>query len=153
MKYRTIVLWERRSIESFTDNKYSRVHKWTFDGGVELPASASPHIVPVPMSDESAVDPEEAFVASLSSCHMLFFLSIAAKQNYIIDRYEDHAEGTMGKNEQGKPAMIEVNLHPKVTFSGSNIPDEDQIDKIHELAHAQCFIANSVRTKINIITN
>lgn len=153
MKYCTNVLWERKSAEPFTDNKYSRLHKWIFDGGLEFPASSSPHVVPVPMSDESAVDPEEAFVASLSSCHMLFFLSIAAKQNYTIDRYEDHTEGIMGKNEQGKYAMTEVNLHPQVTFSGSNIPGSHQVNKIHQLAHAQCFIANSVRTKININTN
>ena len=153
MKYNIKILWKNDSAEQFTKNKYSRAHKWVFDGGIEVPASSSPQIVPVPMSDKSAVDPEEAFIAALSSCHMLFFLSIAAKQNYVIDRYEDKAEGVMGKNDNGKTAMNEVTLHPQVIFSGSNFPSPDQVDKLHQLAHAQCFIANSVRTKINIKPN
>lgn len=145
-----MILWEQNSADTFTNNKYSRAHKWIFVGGLELPASSSPQVVPVPMSDESAVDPEEAFVASLASCHMLFFLSIAAARGYIVDRYEDHAEGAMGKNEHGKTAMITVNLNPRVTFSGSNVPTSNQEKQIHQMAHSKCFIANSVRSKITI---
>lgn len=150
MKYNIKVLWENDSAEKFTDNKYDRAHKWIFDGSVEVPASSSPQVVPVPMSDESAVDPEEAFVASLASCHMLFFLSAAAAQGYIIDRYEDDAEGIMGKNEHGKQSIKTVNLNPRVTFSGSNTPDSEQENKLHQLAHSRCFIANSVRSNIEI---
>lgn len=153
MRYSIKVLWEKNYDEAFTNNKYSRVHKWLFDGGVELPASSSPHVVPVPMSDESAVDPEEAFVASLASCHMLFFLSIAAKQNYIVDKYEDKAVGIMEKNKDNKKVMSTINLNPNVTFSGSNIPTSEQVAKIHQLAHTNCFIANSVKSKINITSN
>ena len=151
MKYTVKVFWEKKQEELFSDNKYSRAHKWIFDGGVELPASSSPHIVPIPLSDETAVDPEEAFVASLSSCHMLFFLSIAAANKYIIESYEDEAEGIMAKNEAGKMAMTVVNLKPKIIFSGTNMPTQEQIAKMHESAHEKCFIANSVKSEINII--
>lgn len=150
MKYKIKVLWEQNSADTFTNNKYSRAHEWIFDGGMELPASSSPQVVPVPMSDESAVDPEEAFVASLASCHMLFFLSIAASRNYIITRYEDQAEGIMGKNEYGEMAMITVSLNPRVTFIGSDNPSAEQESQIHQLAHSKCFIANSIRSKIII---
>lgn len=150
MKYNVKVWWERNSTEKFTDNKYSREHTWMFDGGVELSASSSPQVVPVPMSKESAVDPEEAFVASLSSCHMLFFLSVAARKNLVVDRYEDIAEGILGENEDGETAVTSVNLNPQIVFSGSNIPTPDQITKIHRLAHTKCFIANSVRSEITI---
>ena len=151
MKYTVKVFWEKKQEELFSDNKYSRAHKWIFDGGVELPASSSPHIVPIPLSDETAVDPEEAFVASLSSCHMLFFLPIAAANKYIIESYEDEAEGIMAKNEAGKMAMTVVNLKPKIIFSGTNMPTQEQIAKMHESAHEKCFIANSVKSEINII--
>ncbi len=150
MKYNVKVFWEKRSAESFTDNKYSRVHKWIFDGA-EVMASSSPQVVPVPMSDAKAVDPEEAFVASLSSCHMLFFLSLAAAQKYCIETYEDNAEGVMNKNEHGQMAMTIVTLKPTVIFSGNNIPSFDQVAALHEQAHEKCYIANSVKTEIKII--
>ncbi len=104
-----------------------------------------------PMSVESAVDPEEAFVASLSSCHMLWFLSIAAGKKYIVESYEDNAEGILGKDEEGKLAMTKVTLKPKVNFGGNAVPLREQIDELHHLAHEKCFIANSVKTKINIV--
>ncbi|MGI8584447.1 MAG: OsmC family protein [Chitinophagaceae bacterium] len=151
MKYNVKVFWEKRSAESFADNKYSRVHKWIFDGGAQVTASSSPQVVPVPMSDGKAVDPEDAFVASLSSCHMLFFLSLAAAQKYCIETYEDNAEGVMSKNEHGQMAMTVVTLKPTIIFSGNNIPSYDQVAALHEQAHEKCYIANSVKTEIKMI--
>jgi len=151
MPYNVRILWKKNSDETFLDNRYSRSHTWTFDGGVELAASASPHVVPSPMSNESAVDPEEAFVASLSSCHMLWFLSLAVKKNIVVESYEDNAEGVMGKNEEGRLAMTRVTLNPKITFGDNQTPSRDQIDELHHSAHESCFIANSVKTKITIV--
>lgn len=140
--------WARRD-ELFTDNRYSRVHRWTFDGGAEVVASSSPHIVPLPMSDAAAVDPEEAFVAALSSCHMLWFLSLAAKKGLRVNRYVDLAEGRMDRNEAGKLVMLEVCLRPEVEWDGDQ-PDTVTVAAIHHSAHDECFIANSVRTKVTI---
>jgi organic hydroperoxide reductase OsmC/OhrA len=151
MNYSVQLLWKKSPNEKFTDNKYSRRHQWIFDGGTKVSASSSPHVVPVPLSDESAVDPEEAFIAALSSCHMLFFLSLAAKRNYIIETYEDNAEGTLAKIENGEMAMTVVNLKPKVTFTGSNIPSEEVMNELHEISHKKCYIANSVKTEVNVI--
>lgn len=150
MTYTVKVLWKKKSDEAFLDNKYSRSHTWTFDGGIELAASASPHAVRPPMSNESAVDPEEAFVASLSSCHMLWFLSLAVEKNFLVESYEDNAEGVLAKNEEGKLAMTSVTLNPKITFAGTHTPSRDQIDELHHSAHEKCFIANSVKTKISV---
>src|SRR5262245_33754247 len=116
-KYRSTVLWSRDGAV-FSDNRYSRGHRWLFDGGIEVPGSSSPHVVPLPLSVEAAVDPEEAFVASLSSCHMLWFLSIAAEQGFVVESYRDEAVGVMGKNGEGKLAMTRVTLHPEVRFEG-----------------------------------
>jgi len=132
----------------FTDNRYSRRHQWHFDGGVTVPASSSPHVVPVPMSDATAVDPEEAFVASLSSCHMLWFLSIAAKHGFVVEKYRDQATGVMNKNENGNLAMTLVTLHPDVTFSSNKIPNESELQELHHAAHDSCFIAESVKTEL-----
>ena len=151
MKYSVKILWERKESDIFTNNKYSRKHKWIFDCGLEIPASSSPQVVPLPMSDESAVDPEEAFVASLSSCHMLFFLSIAAAKNYCVEAYSDNAEGLMGKDENGKIVMLSVSLYPVVLFSGANIPVEEEINEMHKSAHNKCYIANSVKTVVKVI--
>ena len=146
-KYFAKVVWTRGE-DNFLDNRYSRGHLWSFDGGVEVRASSSPHIVPVPMSVEANVDPEEAFVASLSSCHMLWFLSVAAKKRYVVDSYIDEAVGVMGKDENGKLAMTKVILRPQVHFSGENQPSDRARQKMHELAHENCFIANSVKTEV-----
>jgi len=151
MKYTASIFWKKKETESFTDNKYSRGHTWVFDGGVQLPASASPQVVPLPMSDESAVDPEEAFVAAISSCHMLFFLSIAASNNYIIETYEDQAEGIMSKNENGQMVMGDIILKPKIVFSGTTIPTAEQITELHNSAHHKCYLANSIKSTIKII--
>lgn len=141
------VLWSREE-QDFLDNRYSRKHVLRFDGGLEVPGSSSPHVVPVPMSDASAVDPEEAFVASLSSCHMLWFLSVAAKRKFRVDRYFDAAVGVMEKNPQGRMAMTVVTLRPEVQFSGERLPTREQINQMHHDAHEQCFIANSVKTDV-----
>ena len=151
--YNATIQWQRdrqQSEQHFLNSQYSRAHQWHFDGGTSVPASSSPHVVPLPMSVEQHVDPEEAFIAALSSCHMLFFLSIAAKRKYIIDSYVDEAIGTMGKNKQGKMAFTTVVLRPKIQFSGDKQPTQAQIDNIHHLAHEQCFIANSVNCEIKI---
>lgn len=141
------VEWSRGQ-QVFVDNRYSRKHRIEFDGGVEISASSSPHVVPVPYSDISAVDPEEMFVASLSSCHMLWFLSIAAKAGYIVDSYTDNAEGKMEKNNSDKLIMSQVMLRPKVAFSGNQQPAIPDITRMHHQAHEECFIANSVKTTV-----
>jgi organic hydroperoxide reductase OsmC/OhrA len=146
-EYVVTVRWGRGGAP-FTDNKYSRGHTWTFDGGVEVPASSSPSVVPPPYSRTRAVDPEEAFVAALSSCHMLWFLSIAAKQRYCVDSYVDDAIGLMGRNAQGKLAMTQVTLRPRVAFVGERLPNPDEFQAMHHKAHAECFIANSVTTEL-----
>ncbi|WP_345291336.1 OsmC family protein [Kangiella marina] len=143
------ISWSRGD-QAFINNQYSRGHQWHFDGGATVEASSSPHIVPLPYSVEANVDPEEAFVASLSSCHMLFFLSIAAKKRLIVDSYEDDAIGVMGEDEQGRAFVETVTLRPYVRFSGNKVPSLDQIEKIHHQAHELCFIANSVKTKVVI---
>ncbi len=147
-EYRAKVSWRRSPQDVFRDNKYSRGHQWEFDGGVIVPASSSPSVVPLPYSIEANVDPEEAFVASLSSCHMLFFLSIAAKQGYVADHYADNATGTMATDAIGKISMTQVILRPQVTFVGALLPDKDDVVHMHHLAHEQCFIANSVKTQV-----
>lgn len=147
-KYFAKINWARTNNESYIDNKYSRGHEWTFDGGVTVPASSSPHVVPLPYSVEANVDPEEAFVASLSSCHMLFFLSIAAKRRYVVDSYVDEAVGIMEEDDEGRVSMTKVTLRPNVQFSGDKKPTMVQLEKMHHQSHDQCFIANSVKTEI-----
>lgn len=146
--YLATVRWERAGA-AFTDLHYSRGHTWTFDGGVTIPASASPHIVAPPWSDPAAVDPEEAFVAALASCHLLWFLSIAAEAGFVVDRYEDQARGVLARDHEGKLAMTEVTLHPAVTFSG-RAPSAADLAELHERAHEACFIANSVKTVLRV---
>ncbi len=145
--YTAIVSWARGD-QAFVDNRYSRGHVWWFDGGIEVPASSSPSVIPLPMSRAEAVDPEEAFVASLSSCHMLWFLAIAAKNKFVVDHYEDRAEGIMAKNPQGKYAMTRVTLRPLVTFSGPDQPDQTRLKALHHTAHEECYIASSVLTEV-----
>lgn len=145
--YTAEVRWHRDG-HVFTDNRYSRGHEWVFDGGIRVPASSSPSVVPLPMSKADAVDPEEAFVASLASCHLLWFLSLAAKARLVVDQYTDAAVGTMGRNAEGKIAMLRVVLRPSVVFSGTNPPANDQVVALHHAAHDLCFIANSVKTEV-----
>jgi organic hydroperoxide reductase OsmC/OhrA len=141
------ILWCRGD-QAFLGNRYSRRHSVRFDGGAEFAGSSSPHVVATPMSDPSAVDPEEMFVASLSSCHMLWFLHIAADANYCVDCYLDRAEGVMGRNAEGKVAMLRVTLRPDVQFSGERLPPGPEVLRMHHEAHEQCFIAQSVRCEV-----
>ncbi len=146
-RYTATIRWTRGDAR-FTDNRYSRRHAWQFDGGVEVPGSSSPHSVPVPYSSAEAVDPEEAFVASISSCHMLWFLSIAAKRGHCVDAYVDAAEGVLEKNGDGQMAMTEVVLRPRATFHGTAPPSPAELAAMHDEAHHACYIANSIRTAI-----
>lgn len=146
--YGARVQWQRSRDEIYTDNRYSRGHEWQFDGGITVPASASPHVVPLPLSVAEHVDPEEAFIASLSSCHMLFFLSIAAKQRFVVDRYTDEPVGIMRPGSDGRVAMVRVTLRPRVVFSGEYQPSPARLEQMHQQAHQQCFIANSVKTEL-----
>jgi organic hydroperoxide reductase OsmC/OhrA len=148
MSTHTVTVRWVRGDQAFTDNRYSRAHRWQFDGGAEIPGSSSPHVVPLPYSNPAAVDPEEALVASLSSCHMLFFLSIAAGRGFCVDSYVDAAVGAMGKNAAGKFAVTLITLRPSAAFSGAPLPARSDIDSMHHEAHEECFIANSVKTEI-----
>ena len=145
-QYKVLIKWHRNGA-AFTDNRYSRGHSWNFDGGIEIQASASPHVVPLPLSVEEAVDPEEAFVAALASCHMLWFLSIAAKQGFVVESYQDEATGVLAKNSDGKLAMTQVTLYPRLVFAGKR-PSADQHEAMHREAHEECFIASSVKTDV-----
>jgi organic hydroperoxide reductase OsmC/OhrA len=145
--YFATVEWSRGAA-AFTDKRYPRAHTWHFDGGAVVPGSSSPHSVPLPWSDPAAVDPEEAFVASVSSCHMLWFLSIAAQRGFRVDHYRDEAVGTMARNAEGRLAITRVTLRPAVAFSGSPQPAAADIAAMHHEAHDACFIANSVRSEV-----
>jgi organic hydroperoxide reductase OsmC/OhrA len=147
MQFSSTVVWQRGD-QPFGDQRYSRAHEWQFDGGLHVPASSSPLSVPVPMSNPACVDPEEALVAATASCHMLFFLSLAARQGYVIDLYCDQAVGLLGKNSEGKLAMTRISLRPRITFSGAAVPDAAQLAALHHAAHQQCYIANSLTTEI-----
>ena len=146
-EYKAVIVWHRNGAE-FTDNRYSRGHMWQFDGGIDMPASASPHVVPLPMSVSAAVDPEEAFVAALSSCHMLWFLSIAAKRGFVVENYRDEAVGIMAKDAAGKLAMTQVTLRPTVMFVREHSPSRSEFEAMHHESHEQCFIASSVKTDV-----
>jgi len=132
----------------FLGRRYSRAHTWTFDGGLQVPASSSPQVVPLPMSDASAVDPEEAFVAALSSCHMLWFLDLASRAGVEVESYEDLAEGRMGRNAAGKPVIDLVTLRPRTRFAPGRAPDAQALAHLHHRAHEECFLTNSVRCEI-----
>lgn len=149
-QYTATVLWTRQPTEAFTDNQYSRAHLWSFDGGLDVPASAAPGHVPPATSRPDAVDPEEAFVASLSSCHMLFFLYHAARLGAVVDRYDDQASGVLEKNAQGRHWMSRVTLSPQVTWGAGKVPSSEELEALHHRAHDDCYIANSVRTEVVI---
>jgi organic hydroperoxide reductase OsmC/OhrA len=146
-EYTAAIAWNRNGAV-FTDNRYSRRHTWSFDGGIELPASASPHVVPLPLSSPEAVDPEEAFVASLSSCHMLWFLSLAAKRGFVVERYRDDPIGTLSRDAEGELAMTDVLLRPRVEFGGETRPSGAELEALHHEAHDRCFLARSVKTEV-----
>ncbi|GAC1663189.1 MAG: OsmC family protein [Steroidobacteraceae bacterium] len=146
-EHRAQVHWTRGTAV-FTDNRYSRAHTWAFDGGVTVPASASPQVVRPPMSVEAAVDPEEALVAALASCHMLWFLSLAAGRGLRVEDYTDAAGGVMGHNAAGRVAMVRVTLRPRARFGGAQHPSREAVVQLHAQAHEECFIANSVTTEV-----
>ena len=148
--YTAIVRWKRGADDAFAQGRYSRAHEWAFDGGAVVPASASPHVVPKPYSDEAGVDPEEGFIASLSSCHMLFLLDFARRAGFEIDSYEDRAEGVMEKNAEGRIAITRITLRPHIAWGGGKAPDEAAIADLHHKAHDACFIANSVTSKVTV---
>lgn len=147
-EYRATVKWKRADGAVFTDQRYSRGHAWAFDGGITVPASSSPLSVKLPYSVAEAVDPEEALVAALSSCHMLTFLYVAAKQGFVVDSYEDQAVGEMTKNERGRMWVSKVTLNPAIVFAGDKRPTPEQLDHLHHLAHEECYIANSVKCEV-----
>ena len=149
-KYEARVTWNKKDGEKFTDNRYSRAHEWAFDCGITLRASSSPSVVPLPLSAVDAIDPEEALVASVSSCHMLYFLFFAAKKGFVVERYDDEAFGVLEKNEAGKMFMSRITLRPKVAFSGDKTPSADELHALHHNAHEECFIATSLKTEIGV---
>jgi organic hydroperoxide reductase OsmC/OhrA len=149
-RYTMTVAWEQKEAR-FIDGRYSRAHRWEFDGGAVVPASSSPHVVPLPYADPSGVDPEEAFVAALASCHMLWFLSIAAKRGYCVRSYRDQAEGIMAAGSDGKLRMTSVTLRPHAIFTRAKLPSADELRAMHDQAHHECFIANSVTTQLTTI--
>lgn len=148
-KHTAAVEWTRGE-QDFLDGRYSRVHRVLFDGGISFDGSASPSVVRAPMSSEQAVDPEELFVASLSSCHMLVFLHEAQKAGFRVDHYVDHAEGELGRNGEGRIAVTKVVLRPQVSFHGDHAADEGALAELHHKAHEGCFIANSVKTDVRV---
>jgi organic hydroperoxide reductase OsmC/OhrA len=146
-RYEAGISWKRDGAK-FTDNRYGRGHEWSFDGGVKIMASSSPSMVPAPYSVVEAVDPEEALVAAAASCHMLWFLHIAAKRGYVVESYVDSAIGIMEKNSEGKLAITRITLRPRVEFSVEQAPSAEELQSLHHLAHDECFIANSLKSEI-----
>jgi organic hydroperoxide reductase OsmC/OhrA len=149
-QHQALIKWNRQPNERFVDQRYSRAHTWTFDGGISVAASSAVSAVPLPYSKAENVDPEEAFVASLSSCHMLTFIWLAAKEKLVVDSYEDLAIGHLSRNEKGAMAITSVRLEPKIVFSGERRPTDADLLRLHHAAHEQCFIANSVLTQITV---
>lgn len=148
--YRAQITWRRGPEEKFVDSRYSRAHEWTFDGGIIVPASSAVSSVPLPYSKAENVDPEEALVAAISSCHMLSFLYLAAKSRFVVDSYEDHAVGTMTKDSRGRQWISHVVLAPRIQFSGAAVPDHPIVAELHHRAHEGCYIANSVCSEISV---
>jgi len=146
-RFEATLAWQRGD-QAFTDQRYSRAHRWRFDGGLDVPASSSPLSMPLPMSDAAAVDPEEALVAAAASCHMLFFLSLAAARGYVVDRYDDRAVGTLDAGADGRMAITRIVLRPAIAFGGARRPDRAALAELHHEAHARCYIANSLKGEI-----
>jgi organic hydroperoxide reductase OsmC/OhrA len=148
--YQAEISWKRKPEEPFVDSRYSRAHVWNFDGGVTVPASSAVSSVPLPYSKPENVDPEEALVAAISSCHMLTFLYRAAKAGVVVDSYYDLAIGTMATDARGRKSVVTTVLAPKIEFSGPNKPTDEIVERLHREAHEECYIANSVRTEISV---
>ena len=148
-EYKATTHWQRTSPD-FLRGKYSREHTWTFDGGVIVPASSSPAVVPVPWSNPANVDPEEAFVASVSSCHLLTSLFLAQKKGFQIDSYREEAVGTVVPDAKGIPWVSTIVLHPQIVYSGEKLPTPADEEQLHHKAHELCFIANSIKTVVTV---
>jgi organic hydroperoxide reductase OsmC/OhrA len=148
--YTATITWKNDSPDSFTKNQYTRGHEWSFDGGVTVPASISPHSVRLPWSVEAALDPEEALVAAASSCHMLSFLWVAAKGGFVAESYEDDAVGEMTTSETGKQWISKITLDPQIVWSSDNVPSAEQLAQMHHEAHEVCYIANSIKSEVVI---
>jgi organic hydroperoxide reductase OsmC/OhrA len=148
-EHHAVVRWQRGSAD-FARGRYSRAHEWRFDGGGVVPASASPAVVRAPWSDPAGVDPEEALVAAASSCHMLWFLSLAAERGFIVESYEDEAIGSLGRLADGREGIVDIVLRPRIVFGGDKQPDAAGIADVHEAAHENCFIANSLKSAIRV---
>jgi organic hydroperoxide reductase OsmC/OhrA len=149
-EHKAVVSWKSPGAD-FLKGKYSREHTWSFDGGVVVQASSSPSAVPVPYSNPSCVDPEEAYVASIASCHMLTYLFVASKQGFLIDSYVDEAVGVLTKNENGRMWVSKVTLAPAIVYAGDKRPTPEQSSQLHHAAHEQCFIANSIKTDVAVV--
>ena len=145
-EHKANIKWTRGSID-FAYKTYSRDHSWRFDNGVEVPASAAPAY----LGNAQRVDPEAAFVAALSSCHMLTFLALASNKGFVVDSYEDNAVGHLEKNPAGKLAITRVELHPKIIYGGAKQPAPADLEWLHDKAHRECFIANSVTTEVRVV--
>ena len=148
--YKATVRWEIGEGEVFTTNRYNRRHEWHFDGGAVVPGCAAPGYLPAALIDESAVDPEEALLASAASCHMLYFLAYAAKEGFSIEAYEDNPVGHVEKNEDGDPWVSTIVMRPCATFVGDKIPTREELDHLHHRAHKSCIIANSLKSEMTI---
>ena len=146
-EHKATIVWARNGAD-FGYKTYPRDHAWRFDNGIEIPGSAAPAY----LGNPDRVDPEGAFVAALASCHMLTFLALASNRGFVVDSYEDCAVGHLGKNANGKMAVIRVDLHPQITFSGAKLPAQTDLDWLHDKAHKECFIANSVNTEVTVAT-
>jgi len=145
-EHKATIVWARNGAD-FGYKTYPRDHAWRFDNGIEIPGSAAPAY----LGNPDRVDPEGAFVAALASCHMLTFLALASNRGFVVDSYEDCAVGHLGKNANGKMAVIRVDLRPQITFSGAKLPEQTDLDWLHDKAHKECFIANSVNTEVHVI--
>jgi organic hydroperoxide reductase OsmC/OhrA len=148
--YGCTVRWHREAEADFARGRYSRAHQWAFDGGAVVPGSSSVLSVPLPWSDPAAVDPEEAFVAAVSSCHMLWFLALAAKRGFVVDGYEDAAEGVMETIAPAREAITQVLLRPEVVFAATRLPTDEEVEALHHAAHEHCYIANSIRSEVRV---
>jgi organic hydroperoxide reductase OsmC/OhrA len=146
-RYKARIDWQREG-DDFARGRYSRAHRWSFDGGIRVAASASPLVVPLPFSSERAIDPEEALVAAAASCHMLSFLHVASKRGFVVERYEDDAEGIMERNARGRYAVTRITLRPRIIFAGAGQPNAADLAGLHHAAHEECYIANSISAEI-----
>jgi organic hydroperoxide reductase OsmC/OhrA len=146
-EHKAIIQWSGGGPE-FLKGRFTREHTWTFDGGLSVPASAAPTVVPAPMSNPAGVDPEEAFVASLASCHMLTFLFLAYRKGFQVERYEDEATGTMAKGDNGVPWVSQITLNPRIVYAGDKQPSHQEEAELHQQSHHYCYIANSVKTRV-----